>query len=197
MTDANSRSDEYMETELQDRSLIQAIRTGDEGAFQQVVEAHYAALCGFANTYTRSDDLAEEVVQDVLLAVWERRTQLQISGSLKSYLYGAVRNKALNVIRRVKVETQITSQLTTDEWPIGLGRAKGSELDRMVTAEVWEAVRNAIEDMPEKRRAVFLLRWDHGMSYAEIASTMETSVSAVERQLSRALQGLRAAIAGV
>lgn len=182
------------ESVTNNHALVQAVRMGDEAAFQQIVEAYYANLCSFANTYMKGDDLAEEVVQDVFLSVWERREQWVVSTSIKSYLYGAVRNKALNVLRRVRAEDRITSRVTTDEWPLGVGLGKGSELDRMVTAEVWGAIRSVIEEMPEKRRVVFLLRWDHGMSYAEIAAATGASVTAVERQLVRALQTLRAAL---
>ncbi len=177
-----------------DSVLITRVRSGDEQAFQALFDVYYAGLCAFAATYINVEEIAEEVVQDVLLDVWERRARWVVSSSIKAYLYGAVRNKALDVLRRVRREDQLASQVITGEWPLGVGSARGSQLDQIMTAEVWTAIRGAIDGMPEKRRTVFLLRWDHGMSYAEIAAATGTSIQAVERQLVRALHSLRDAL---
>jgi RNA polymerase sigma-70 factor (ECF subfamily) len=177
-----------------DSVLITRVRSGDEQAFQTLFDVYYAGLCAFAATYIKVEEMAEEVVQDVLLDVWERRARWVVSSSIKAYLYGAVRNKALDVLRRVRREDQLASQVTTGEWPLGAASARGSQLDQIMTAEVWTAIRDAVDGMPEKRRAVFLLRWDHGMSYADIASATGTSIQAVERQLVRALHSLRDAL---
>src|SRR5688572_8158150 len=83
---------------------IARIRGGDRPAFEALFREHYSALCEFAHRYVQSREAAEDLVQEVFLSVWTHRESLEIRDGLRAYLYGAVRNRALNSIEHRRVE---------------------------------------------------------------------------------------------
>ncbi len=171
---------------------MDAIRNGDENAYEAMFKEFYRSLCSFAYRYVRSPELAEEVVQEVLGALWLRREDITVRVSVKSYLYGAVRYRALNVVARNRIEATWLAQALQNGAPaIATERAAD---EQFVLEERSAAVGKAVHDLPQKRRAVFVLRSSTQMSYAEIAEVLHTSVKNVEVQLRRATHSLRAAL---
>ena len=90
--------------EVQDVAVVARIRAGDERALETIFRAHYAALCNFALRYVGERALAEELVQDLFADLWARRAQWKLTGSLRGYLFSALRNRALNLRKRQAVE---------------------------------------------------------------------------------------------
>ena len=82
-----------------DPQLLEELGNGNEQAFRQLFVTYYSPLCEFASQYV-SDGAAEEVVQELMMYLWERREFLAIVGSVKSYLFMAIRNRCLNAIHR-------------------------------------------------------------------------------------------------
>ena len=130
---------------------------------------------------------AEELVQDVMFKVWERQDQLAVGDELKTYLYRATRNHALNLLRRRRLERIWQSNLPNEEPSVG-----PAEADDSTAMEV--AVRRAIDALPDRCREVFLLSREQSLTYAAIAETMGISVKTVETQMGRALKALRASL---
>jgi len=180
--------------ERADEPLVARIRAGDAAAFEQIVKVQYASLCTFAVRFTRSAALAEEVVQDVLLSVWEHRETWRVTAGARAYLFGAVRHRALNVLARSKLESRISDQVTAAGDIPGLALASPPPDFLAAAADIRAHVRHAVDALPEGRRSVFVLRWDHGLSVAEIAAATGSTPVAVERQLNRALHTLRASL---
>jgi hypothetical protein len=90
--------------------MMAALREGDEDAYEALFREYYQQLCQFAYRYVRSPEASEEVVQEVLGALWLRREEIAVRVSIKSYLYGAVRYRALNLVARNKVEATWLAQ---------------------------------------------------------------------------------------
>ena len=168
-------------------------RAGDEAAFSALFHAHYAALCGFAVRYVGERALAEELVQELFAALWERRERFTLRGgdaSVRAYLFAAVRNRALNLRARHAVER---------DWADAEGRADERALHRAPPAadaalereELHERLHAAVESLPERCRLVMQLRWREQLSHAEIAAVMGISTKGVENQLARGLRALR------
>jgi RNA polymerase sigma-70 factor (ECF subfamily) len=160
----------------------------DRAAFEAIFRAHYDGLVRFAARIVSSPELAEELVQDVLLKVWIRRDQLVASPDLKTYLFRATYNHALNHIRRRRLERLWRSTLPPEEPSVA-----PSAGDDATETEL--AIRRAVAALPDRCREVFVLSREHGMSYAEIAATLGISIKTVETQIGRALKALRAALA--
>jgi RNA polymerase sigma-70 factor, ECF subfamily len=170
---------------VDERELLERIRQGDDGAFDAVFRAHYPPLVGMAEVMLRSRAVAEEIVQDVMLALWRRRDSLPVEESLKAYLFRATRNRALNHLRHARVERE------GEPFAAGPTMKAPTAPSLLVEEEIDVAVRQAIGDLPERCREVFELSRVHGLRYAEIASTLGISVKTVEAQMGKALRLLR------
>jgi RNA polymerase sigma-70 factor (ECF subfamily) len=172
--------------------MMAALREGDEDAYEALFREYYQQLCQFAYRYVRSPEASEEVVQEVLGALWLRREEIAVRVSIKSYLYGAVRYRALNLVARNKVEATWLAQALQNGAP-ALATERAAD-DQIVLDEQVSALKAAVGELPPKRRSVFVLRSTTQMSYAEIAEVLQTSVKNVEVQLRRATHSLRAAL---
>ncbi|MBV6520183.1 MAG: hypothetical protein MNPFHGCM_00288 [Gemmatimonadaceae bacterium] len=178
-------------TSESDAALVRRIRAGDERALEDVFRANYAGMAAFVLRYVNAPDVAEELVQDIFLKLWSRREQLSDIESLKTYLYRAVRNQALNWLRRRKLERRWEEEHGEDAEPVSLAAAD----DGATEEEVAAAVRVAIERLPPRCREIFLLSRDGGLTYNDIARVLEISVKTVETQMGRALKSLRGSLA--
>lgn len=174
-----------------DAELVARIRAGDERALEIVFRAHFAGMASFVQRFVRGSDVAEELVQDIFLKIWAKRDQLAEIESLRTYLFRAARNQALNYLRRERLERRWQQEHADDEEPEAFAAAD----DTASEAELSVAVQAAIARLPPRCREVFLLSRDGGLTYAEIAVTLGISVKTVETQMGRALKSLRGALA--
>ncbi len=168
----------------QERALIDRVRAGDYEAFLVLFRAYHAPLERFGERLTGSSDTAEDIVQDVFVAIWERRETWDVRSGVHRYLYGAVRNRAFDCARRRALEARSDRTLASED---GQERAA----DPAELAEVRAAVARAIERLPARCRAVYRLRHYHELTYAEIAHVLGLSVKTVEMHVSSALKALR------
>jgi RNA polymerase sigma-70 factor (ECF subfamily) len=138
----------------------------------------------------RSADAAEDVVQDVFAALWAARGTMQITTSVRAYLYAAVRNRALNVRKHQAIAAEWERDEADDDvralhpTPV----QPDEEFDR---AQLESLLRTALDSLPERCRLVMRLRWQEQLSYAEIAEAMGISIKGVEKQLARGLEALK------
>jgi RNA polymerase sigma-70 factor (ECF subfamily) len=172
-----------------DNQLLKRIRDGDERALEEVFRTHYASMTSYVERLVRSPQVAEELVQDVFLKFWRKRAELGPIETLKTYLFRAARNHALNYLRREKLERR---------WQDSAVEVGGLSHDppdaEYFERELAAVVAEAVDRLPPRCREVFLLSRDAGLSYLEIAQTLGLSVKTVETQMGRALRALRLAI---
>jgi RNA polymerase sigma-19 factor, ECF subfamily len=175
---------------LHDRELLSRLRAGDERALEQVFRSHYAGMCAFVRRIVHAPDVAEELVQDVFFKLWSKREQLVEIDALRTYLFRAARNTALNHLRRRKLERGWEER----EAARGEPAATESTDDGAASDEVQRAVESAIGRLPPRCREVFLLSREGGLTYGQIAESLEISIKTVETQMGRALKSLRHAL---
>jgi RNA polymerase sigma-70 factor (ECF subfamily) len=175
---------------VDDRELLEGIRRGDERAFSALFRAYYAALVGMVEGMLRDRALGEDVVQEVMLELWRRRESLAVTDSLRAYLYRAARNRALNQVRRARVEERAEPKLMVDESDVPGADASAGE------SELEDAIRAAIESLGDGQREVFVLSRTHGLKYTEIADALGISVKTVEARMGKALRVLRERLGG-
>jgi len=154
--------------------------------FEDLYRLHYAGLVAFARGYAGDLSVAEDVVQDVFLAIWRRRDELELSGNVRTYLYSAVRNAALDRLKHADVVLRHRTRAT-----IALTPASRPADEAVRHHELAGAIEAAVQQLPERSREAFLMSRDGGLSYAEIAEVLGVSVKAVEASISRALRALR------
>jgi len=185
--------------EQAERDRVARIRAGDAAAFGELFREHFASLCGFVTSYVRAPEVAEELVQDLFCALWQRRAEWDPPGRVRHYLLAAARNRALGHLRHRQMAERKAQRWSgparADDLPPGIGDPLPPPDRDVELRELADACRHAIHELPERRRAVVTLRWQHQMSHAEIAHALGISVKGVEIHLTRALRSLRETLA--
>jgi len=168
-----------------DDQLLDRLRSGDERALDALIARYHSPLNHLVRRYVGSGDAADDVLQDVFVRIWRTRHTLVLHGSLRSYLYAAARNAAVNAVTsetaRRRREALVSESDALAVEPIA---------DAVEQAELEIAVRRALDDLPERCREVFLLCRQHGLSYPEVASALGVSLSTVKTQMGRAMAAL-------
>ncbi|NNG27770.1 MAG: RNA polymerase sigma-70 factor, partial [Ignavibacteriaceae bacterium] len=161
------------------------IRSGDSAAFEALFNFYCQQLINFARRYVFDKQIAENVVQDVFVNVWQSRTNLDPSKMIKAYLFTAVKNNSLKHLRHLNIENKgiesIPTNISDDERP-----------DRKLNEKELDIkVHQAIDELPEKCKEIFKLNRFENLKYVEIAKILNISIKTVETQMGRALKKLR------
>lgn len=178
-----------------DRDAFERLRAGNASAFETLFREYYARLVTFATHLVGTTGVAEEVVQDVFLTFWRHRERIELlHGNLSAYLFSAVRNASLAHVRHTYVEDRWRTRVEQGEALTFTRHPEQADAAARFN-EVVAAVQRAIDELPPRCRQAFLLRRQHGLSYAEIAQVMSISPKTVEVQIGAALRTLRARLA--
>jgi RNA polymerase sigma-70 factor, ECF subfamily len=174
-----------------DRAVLARLCSGDERAFEAIFRVWYAPLVRFALRIVADRSQAEEVVQDTMLALWQKRARLHNHASAHAWLFRATRNRALNVVRHDAVVMREQPRLIST---LRLAASDGvPDVDRaLAEAELQAAIDAAVDALPARCRDVFVLSRKHGMRQSEIAAALGISIKTVEAQMTNALRALRA-----
>ena len=164
-----------------DQITFALIKNGDEEAFEKMFKQYYVQLTAFAHTYMHDIDLAESLVQNVFVKLWEKRKQYEIN-SLKSYLMIAVRNNCHNELKRKQHERDLKLSVRPDDIIENANYSDSGTLER---------INQTIEKLPEQRKRIFKLNRLDGLKYREIAEKLNISPKTVEAQMGKALKFLR------
>lgn len=171
---------------LLEKKKLKRIREGDIHEFETLFREYYEALCGFGNKYLGSIEQVEEVVQDTFYNIWKNRKTLNIKTSLKSYLYTAVKNNCLQVLRTrsldVKYENYYKSHYSNESI---------SPADELNAKELSKVIDKALNSLPERCQKIFKMSRYEGLKYHEIASKLEISIKTVEANMGKALKHFR------
>lgn len=169
-----------------EKEVFRAIQTGDEKAFEMMFREYYQPLCRYAYSFVNDHEEAEEIVQASFIGIWEKRQSIEISISLKAYLYRAIRNTCLNAIKHAKVKQVYLEQSGPDF-------EKSAELTEqsLFIAELEQKIFEAIQTLPEQCRLIFKLSRFEEMKYQEIADQLNLSIKTVENQMGKALKIMR------
>jgi RNA polymerase sigma-70 factor (ECF subfamily) len=180
-----------MQNQLSDVELQQGLEDGSEKAFQELFLRYYAQLVVFARKVVIDDDLARELVQDVIVNFYEKRKEIKIHSSLKAHLYQSVRNRCLNQIKH--------SQIRRDHHANIYINKKSEEAyvdDKLEETELEQKIFSIIQTLPAQCKKIFEMSRFEGLSNQEIADDLNLSKRTVETQISKALKVLRKNLAG-
>ena len=169
-----------------DVKLLQRFQNGDIIAFQQIYETFCDPLYRFAHSYLKESFEAEEIVQDVFLKVWEKRAEVDVQKSFKSYLYQITVNKIFNelkqrIVRQKYVQQVMHAEQATEETPES----------SIQFHELNDKLEQLLNELPKQQRTIFVMsRWK-GLTNVEIADQLNLSIRTVENQIYRATRFLK------
>jgi RNA polymerase sigma-70 factor (ECF subfamily) len=171
---------------LADIELADLLKSDDTSAFTELYSRYKGLLYIYACKITRDDDIAEDMVQELFINVWDKRKSINFSSSISSYLYATVRYKFFDLVDKQKVRTDYVQafQLFLD---------KGEYLtdNYILEKELSATIEKEISNLPSKMREVFLLSRKENLSNKEIAQRLDISEKTVKNQISTALKTLK------
>jgi RNA polymerase sigma-70 factor, ECF subfamily len=185
--------------------LVARVRAGEESAFEALHATYHHALWRFAHDQVRCSHGAEEIVQEVFLALWRTRSTWEVTTSIAGWLYGAVRHQALRYQQRERTVVRLaeraiahaaSSGRSTELAMVAIGTPAPDAHDALESRELDDAVGRALATLPERRRIAMSLRWKHRLSAPEIAAVLGTTPEAVRVLLTRARRELAALLEG-
>jgi len=167
------------------KELLLEIRNGDNKAFGKFFRSSCQPLVNFTYRFVKDIRIAEELVQDVFVSIWQNRTRINPDLDFKVYLFKAAKNKALNYLKGLKANDNLLLNIDLSSC-----RVK-TPYDGLNEKEIGEAIAQGLENLPDKCRLIFAMNRFDGLTYKEIAETLNISIKTVETQMGRALKFLR------
>jgi RNA polymerase sigma-70 factor (ECF subfamily) len=166
--------------------LIIRIAESDPEAFESLFHLYNKRVYTFALSLLNSTFDAEEIVQNVFLALWNQRQNLIISGSVTSYLFGIARHMVYECIRQ-RINKEAFSEYYLEQ---NVEYSFITE-EEVVYHELENKIHRCIEQLPERRRKIFVLSRIEKLSYKEIAEKLNITENTVDTQIRHALNSLR------
>ncbi len=175
-----------MRTSNIDSDLIVRLRKGNHDSFQKLFERYSIPLFKFSLSYLKAKEVAEGVVQEVFMKIWENRKNLKTDTSFQSYLFTI----ALNIIRK-KFNSLAKQNELKNKILINFSRHKSNFNDRDDYQFFLDKLDELIQQMPEKRRQVFVKKKLEGKSLKEISTELAITTKTVEYHITEAMKFLK------
>ena len=171
--------------------LQKAIQAGSEPSLARLYGIFSKRLHHFARVITRSNETAEEIVEDVFVKLWSNRHKIDEIANLTVYLYVAVKNRSLNAV------SQQASQLLHapfDDLEIETGPLATDPYSLLVTAEMMQKMREAVEALPPRCKMIFKLVREDGLRHKEVAEILNIAINTVDVQMAIAIRKICTAL---
>ncbi len=169
-----------------DEQLLNSIQKGDRKAFRLLFDRYYKILLGTAINVLKDVESAKDAVQEVFLQLWKNRETLKITSSIPAYLKRGVINRSLN---QIKSRSRFTSEETILEHHSGQPDAQKN----LEAEDLKKVINEALAQLPERCRLVYILKRQEGLSLKEIAEKLDISPKTAENQMTKALKVLKEA----
>jgi len=174
-------------------NIANGLIIGDEDTYIFLFREYYVGLCAYSRRYVGRKDIAEEIVSDTFLKIWENREIIKINSSVKAYLFHAVCNNSLNYLRKLKKEEILDEYfLETTSENIGfVTNSEEIEEQSLSMEDISVKIEEAVSKLPEQQQKAFRLKRFEGKKTKEVAELMGLSVKTIEMHLSKATLSLR------
>ena len=170
---------------MDEAKLIAGLKAGNYESYKTLFHLHYARLVCFVDGIIEDRHAAEDLVQEAFVKVWLNRQKLNENLFIENYLYVLVKRATLNFIRDRKFAEDISVEVLQG---LSSGDTTGEAVD---VNETRRRIQSVVQMMPEKRRKVFRMSRNDGLSNKDIASQLKLSEKTVERHITLALQDIR------
>lgn len=164
-----------------DEDLLLRIRKGDEIAFELVFYRYKAKLYDFIRRSLPASEDAESMVQEIFVRLWSNREQLDPAKSLNAFIYTMARNEIFGHLRKLLVRRKYLEELS-----FSLNESSETTDRQLEYNELTSVVAQLVSSMPEKRREIYVLSRNEGLSYKKIALQLGISENTVDSQIRKA-----------
>ncbi len=170
---------------IEERSLFKKVQNGDVKSLEVLFDRYYNMLCNFAYLFLKNEECAKEIVSELFINIWQKRRDIVIRESLKSYLYKSVKNA---VISKKRKEKRIDRFVEGDD----LNRPEFITPETLLLRkEFEEKVNQLFSDLPLKSGLVFRMKRVDGLRYKEISKILNISEKTVENHMGNAIKKIK------
>ena len=173
-----------------DQEYIAGLKNEDYSAFDALFKRYSESIFAFVFSISKDSFIAEEITQMVFVKVWEKRMQIDEHFSFRSFLFRVTYNETISYLRKEKAEKKRIASFTLSKSYLS------NETEYLVEFKSQEsAAWKIIDNFPERRKQIFKLSREQGLTNREIAEQLQISVKTVENQMNSALKVLKAKLA--
>ena len=166
---------------------IKELKDGDESYFRKIFDQYHQKLYFFILYKTKSEYIAEEVVQMAFTKLWQCRQTLQEEYTISTQLFRIATTILIDFLRKYNNKDAITAGLDM----VDIEKGVDSTNEKMSGAELQKKISESVNDLPPVRKQVFEMSREQGMSYREIAETLSVSSKTVETHIYKALKQIK------
>jgi RNA polymerase sigma-70 factor (family 1) len=171
-------------------TLVRAAADGDQAAYGRLYSFYYPQLYTSIAFMAQSHEDAQEIIHETFLKIWKAKETLMLVKSFEDYAYTLAKNLLFNLLKRKKISQRVMQSLSDES----IKNAGSSPDQEYLYKQYYETAINAINELTEQKRRIFLLRTQEGRSLGEIADEMGISVSAVKKHLYAAFDSVKEAL---
>jgi RNA polymerase sigma-70 factor (family 1) len=172
---------------LSDAELLDLLKSSDDAAFAEIYERYHDPICRFLRKFLHSEELSEDIAQNVFIKFWENREEPVIIRELGAWLFTMAKRQALNFLKRASVE-QNAMGLILASYPLN-----NNTEDDHITKDYLAFIERMLNAMPEPTRTVFQLCRQQHHSYDEAAEALGISRNTVKKHMVRSMKVLKEA----
>lgn len=169
-----------------DEQLLKLLKDDDERAFKSLYGRYWPKLFETAYKRLKSNEAAEEIVQDIFTTLWCNRMKIEVRHTFSTYIHSALKYKVLDYYRSLIIQNRYIEAVQQEKTHYSL-----QVEEKLIFNELNTAIEAEISRLPDKCREVFNLSRKENLSFKEIALQMEISVNTVEKHVGKALKILR------
>ena len=178
---------------MQEKELIEALKQGKDSAYKALYKLHHRVLCAFAYTYVNDSFIAESLVSDVILSIWEKREAIDITQSLRAYLMKAVKNTCINYLdhclRREGMKQSLSAKM--EEQQLSYHEQDNYPLCSLLEKELESRIEHSLGELPQLTRDIFYMSRTEKLKYQEIALEKGITTDIVKYHIRIALTKLK------
>jgi RNA polymerase sigma-70 factor (ECF subfamily) len=170
----------------EEKILVSLMKAGNSYAFEKLYSLYSKKLYNFAYNILKSKEDAEGIVQNVFIKIWETRSEINTELYFSGFIFRIAKNMILNLLKKRMFEKEYITYL--HRTPEDISLPVEQEINFL---ELNLEIERIINELPEKRREIFRLSREEGLTYKEIAENMNISVNTVNTQISKSLEYIR------
>ena len=161
----------------------------NRASFKRVYLFYYSKLFWFAKSFVKTDEAAEEIIDDVFLNLWMQRARLTDIGNFSNYCYMSVKNKSLTHVSKAKL-----NQVNIDDVEVEIADSAATGEDRLICSDTTALINNSLIKLSDQCKLVFKLVKEDGLKYREVAELLSLSIKTVEYHMGNALRQITVGI---